>query len=237
MAGDIRIPLYLMAALIIITPAYGTAQEPLAKVERTLNEELKRLSAMHGIVIEGLEKTKTALAPSVQGPLRQQLQKLLADFNYVIIQTPDKEIERVLILRPKEATPDIPEQIVLATERSGNHHVVRVTVMGSRSMAIEVSLLVDTGASLVVLPSSIIPDLGFNADDFEDREVQTANGPVKAKVGQLRAIEIGPEVVYNVETAFIDDSLLGRNGLLGMNVLGRYLMTIDDQQNRITLIK
>ncbi|QBQ55525.1 retropepsin-like aspartic protease family protein [Nitrosococcus wardiae] len=237
MIGDIRIPLYLIVILVILSPAYGTAQEPSAKLKRTLNEELKRLSAVHGIVIKGLEKTRTIPARSTQGSLRQQLQKLLADFNYVMIQAPDKGIERVLILHPKEATPDVPEQIVLATERKGNHHVVRATVMGSRSMAIDVSLLVDTGASLVVLPASILPELGFNADDLEDQEVQTANGPVKAKVGQLHAIEIGTEVVYNVDTAFIDDSLLGRNGLLGMNVLGRYLMTIDDQQNLITLIK
>jgi hypothetical protein len=35
--------------------------------------------------------------------------------------------------------------------------------------------------------------------------------------------------------AFLPDDRLGNNGLLGMSVLGRYQMTIDDQGNRLTL--
>jgi hypothetical protein len=39
----------------------------------------------------------------------------------------------------------------------------------------------------------------------------------------------------NVAVAFLDDDKLGNAGLLGMSVLGRYQLTIDDQENRITL--
>jgi hypothetical protein len=35
--------------------------------------------------------------------------------------------------------------------------------------------------------------------------------------------------------AFIEDGKLGGSGLLGMSVLGRYKMTMDDAENRITL--
>jgi len=37
--------------------------------------------------------------------------------------------------------------------------------------------------------------------------------------------------------AFIADQLLGENKLLGMSVLGRYQLNIDDNNQLITLIK
>jgi hypothetical protein len=37
--------------------------------------------------------------------------------------------------------------------------------------------------------------------------------------------------------AFLDDDKLGGNGLLGMSVLGRYQLTIDDEHDLVTLIR
>ena len=48
-------------------------------------------------------------------------------------------------------------------------------------------------------------------------------------------VEIGPEIVSDVEVAFVADEQLGDVRLLGMSVLGRYLVTIDDELDRITL--
>ncbi|HAJ80627.1 MAG TPA: TIGR02281 family clan AA aspartic protease, partial [Fibrobacteres bacterium] len=48
---------------------------------------------------------------------------------------------------------------------------------------------------------------------------------------------IAGETVENVEVAFIPDSLLGKNSLLGMSVLGRYQINIDDKTQLITLFK
>ncbi len=53
--------------------------------------------------------------------------------------------------------------------------------------------------------------------------------------GALRAMRLGKEEIEDVEVAFIDDALLGDTRLLGMNVLGRYRMTLDDESNRLTL--
>jgi len=39
-----------------------------------------------------------------------------------------------------------------------------------------------------------------------------------------------------VDTAFIEDAQLGGGGLLGMSVLGRFRVTIDDEHNRLTLV-
>lgn len=223
--------------LALLSPAYGADDEIESPLERTLLEELKAVSAAHGILIEGLEKTSDFPARPVRGSLREQLQQLLFDFNYVLVQSPDGGVEKIFILNQKEAVPDIPEHIVLNTIRSGDHHVVEVIIQGPSRASMEVSLMVDTGASLVVLPASVLSKLGFSPDELESREIATANGRLQAKIGHLHSLEIGSEVIHDIGAAFIEDSLLGSNGLLGMNVLGRYLVTIDDRKNLITLIK
>ena len=67
--------------------------------------------------------------------------------------------------------------------------------------------------------------------------MQTANGVTEAKIGKLQELRIAGETVENVEVAFIADQLLGKNCLLGMSVLGRYQINIDDKSQLITLFK
>jgi clan AA aspartic protease (TIGR02281 family) len=224
-------------ALGLLGPAYGTDDSLTPTLGWTLLDELKKVSAEHGIIIEGLEKTRAFPARPAQGSLREQLQRLLSDFNYVLVQSPDSGVKQVFILNQKKAVLKTPEHIILNTTRSGNHHVVQVIVEGPSRASMEISLLVDTGASLVILPASLLPKLGFSLGELENQEIRTANGLVHAKIAQLHSFKIGPAIMHGINAAFIEDSLLGSNGLLGMNVLGRYLVTIDDQQNLITLSK
>jgi predicted aspartyl protease len=67
--------------------------------------------------------------------------------------------------------------------------------------------------------------------------MQTANGTTVAKIGLLQELRIAGETIEQVEVAFIPDALLGKNSLLGMSVLGRYQLNIDDQSQLITLFK
>ncbi|WP_432741466.1 retropepsin-like aspartic protease [Methylobacter sp. G7] len=97
--------------------------------------------------------------------------------------------------------------------------------------------LQDTGADLIVLPESMMNGLGMADDTLTHREMQTANGTVNAKVGILQEVRIAGEILENVDVAFIDDHLLANNSLLGMSVLGRYKLVIDDQSKLITLFK
>jgi aspartyl protease family protein len=97
-------------------------------------------------------------------------------------------------------------------------------------------LMVDTGASLVVLPASAAARLGLDPDKLETRELQTAKGKVQARIGRLGSIELGSARLNDIEAAFVDGEHLGGNALLGMNVLGRYLFILDDENNELTLI-
>ena len=55
-----------------------------------------------------------------------------------------------------------------------------------------------------------------------ERQVQTAKGQVRAKIGILSTLRLGNQKINDVEVAFIEDSMLGGNRLLGMNVLKHF---------------
>ena len=76
----------------------------------------------------------------------------------------------------------------------------------------------------------------FEADKLKTYEVETANGKLPASVGQIPSLRLGEEEIDDVEIAFIDDQSLGDNALLGMSVLGRYRIILDDEAGTLTLI-
>jgi clan AA aspartic protease (TIGR02281 family) len=193
-----------------------------------------------------------------QGEVLPRLRALLEDFNHVIVQLPGGGIDRVILLGRKTAwipppppappaeapvaeTPaeqaqeDPGGDIVIPTERRGTSHVVSASLEAEGGKRVKASLAVDTGADTVVLPASLIATLGLKPQALETREVQTANGKTTARVGRLAGIWFGEHKVTDVQASFIEDAKLGGNALLGMSVLGRYRMAIDDEANHLTL--
>jgi aspartyl protease family protein len=163
------------------------------------------------------------------------------------VQGPAGKIERVIILGPKvpveaplvtaESVPggDKDGDIVVHTIRQGTAHAVQASLEGENGRRISRILVVDTGADFVVLPASLLPQLGLPAGAMQQREIQTANGKVSARIGKLPALWLGDTRIAGVQAAFLDDANLGDNALLGMSVLGRYRMTMDDQHRLLTL--
>ncbi len=200
----------------------------------SIAEQLERLAADHGITIEGIHLIENEFLRPVRGRPVKQLQQLLSGYNYILTQDFDGTIERVVILEKKSGGPP---PIVLETTRRGNHHVVEATIGGYGSERLNVSLLVDTGADYVVLPESMMDELNLDRETYELRTIQTANGKVDALFGPLPLLQLGPERLIDVDVAFIEDERLDGTKLLGMSVLNRYRMTIDDKLHRITLIK
>jgi len=138
-------------------------------------------------------------------------------------------------------TPDTDaDSVTIKTERRGANHLVYGEITGPGGAPVSVRLVVDTGASLVVLPASMIEKLGFNQSDLETAGAQTARGRVVMRRARVDAIEIGgprnPVTLRDVEVAFIRDSYLGGMALLGMSFLGSYRVTIDERRNEMTLV-
>ena len=97
-------------------------------------------------------------------------------------------------------------------------------------------LMIDTGATTLVLPDSMMSELGFTPSDLQDATSQTASGTISVKIGKLRSVKIGAASAENVEVSFIPDHQLRGHQLLGMSFLQRFKMTIDDANNELALL-
>lgn len=238
-----------LLALCLASPALAGNQVDVA-------QELERLMAQYGFQ---MNPDHLALTRDVQGraegdELLPRLNNLLDGFDHVIVQGP-QGVERVLILGPKAAyVPPPPAaapappagqapadaqtknaDIVLQSQRKGSSHALNLTLEGANGQRVQRTLLLDTGADFVVLPTSLIAPLGIAPNTLHAQRVQTANGPIDARLANLAAIWLGDRRLPAVETAFIDDAKLGGSALLGMSVLGRFRVTIDDAQNQVVL--
>lgn len=237
-------------ALAVVLIALLSAAAPAAAVQVEIAGELERLRAQYGFTVNGEEILEDAKGRAEGENVYTRLRLLLERFDHIIIQTPDGGIERVLIMgraKPgaglpttlveieEPAGPSGPQRIELPTIRDGNQHAVEVTLEGASGRRLQRQLLIDTGADAVVLPTSLISALGIAKERLAERQVQTANGMAQARMGRLPAVWLDGQEVVDVEVAFLDDDKLGDAGLLGMSVLGRYQMTIDDAQGRLTL--
>ncbi len=218
-------------------------------------DELERLMQEHGFEMkpQDLELTRAAKGRVDGEALLPRLRSLLESFDHVIVQSPDGGVERVIILGeklpytppPEVAGGDVPGdqseaesidgEIVLDTERRGTSHTVSLMLEGEGGKRLPQTLLLDTGAEFVVLPTSMIGQLGIDAARLRKQQIQTANGSVDAQIGSLDAIWLGDKRISGVNTAFIEDDKLGGNALLGMSVLGRFRVTIDDDNNQVVL--
>ncbi len=200
-----------------------------------LVSQIQSLQNQTHIQITGLEKIQNAEKVLTSGTVEQQIQQLFASYNHIVSRNTKGKIERIVIISKKQKSKD--SRIVLPTSRQGNHFIISVSLSGDGRLWETLDMVIDTGADIVVLPESMIAQLGLADSTFASGKMQTANGTVDAKIGQLKEIRIAGETVENVEAAFVADQQLGENRLLGMSVLGRFQLTIDDKNQLVTLIK
>jgi aspartyl protease family protein len=217
----------LCAAVLLAPPAAA----------ESLDAALRRLAEANGFAVEGLERVRGEEAREARGDPLRQIETLLTDFNHTIERAPGGGIVRLAILGRKRQIAPPPDQVSVATLRRGRHHVVEAVVRGKGGAALTVPLIVDTGASMVVLPASLIAPLGFRPEDLETARMQTANRTVEGRVGMLRSVAVGGMAASDVHVAFIDDALLDGAMLLGMSYLSRFRLTIDDRNDLILLTR
>ncbi|MBK1722205.1 retropepsin-like aspartic protease family protein [Thiocystis violacea] len=247
---------WLLLAVLLSWCGVSLAIEDLQSSPQVeVSAELERLMSELGFEVKGFEQTDGAIGHAAGDEPVGRLHLLLENFDHVIIQAPAGGIERVIILGEKSdyvpppvvvaGTPDQAEEgvpggasgqeIVLTTQRKGPSHLVTLGLEGPNKQRVEEAMLIDTGADRIVLPISLLSSLGMGLDSLREQQVQTANGSVDARIGSLAAIWVGEMRIENVEVAFIDDQKLGGTSLLGMSLLGRFRMTIDDEKSQLTL--
>jgi aspartyl protease family protein len=108
------------------------------------------------------------------------------------------------------------ERSVRIRRRSDGHFIATVGVNGST-----VSMLVDTGASTVVLRDQDARKLGVDVKQLKYTvPVQTANGLAYAAHVRLRSVAIGPITIPGVDALIAQPNVL-KESLLGMTFLSR----------------
>jgi aspartyl protease family protein len=115
----------------------------------------------------------------------------------------------------RPAPPSAPFSVTLVADPQG-HFLVEPIINGT-----PLRMLVDTGASLVVLSREDARRIGINPATSEFRTtVSTANGPVLVAPVLLKEITVGGLSVRDVPAAVFPDNKL-QVGLLGMSFLSK----------------
>lgn len=115
----------------------------------------------------------------------------------------------------------------------GDQYIVAVRI----SNAAEISMLVDTGASICTLSRSVFEVIQAQVDASYLREIQlnTAGGVVTVQLYRLSSLSLGSDRVTDLEIAINPHSNTKFDGLLGMNFLRHFEFAIDQSSNRLRL--
>lgn len=202
----------------------------------SLRMQLSDLADAEGISIEGLARLGDAGPRDEQGDdLLARLRSLLLGYNYFLIHAPSGAIDEVRIVGVERARPIPQQRFYVPAVRSGEHHAVDAILTGPDGAWQAHRLLLDTGASTIVLPASTIGPLGFEEEDLTETVAATAGGEVPARLGRLSAVTVGNAAAADVAVTFIEDTRFKGPPLLGMSFLNRFGLAIDDAAGQIVL--
>jgi len=116
----------------------------------------------------------------------------------------------------------------IALQKIGEHFIVNVRI----NNRVEAPMLLDTGASISGLDRQFISSQGFNVSGRKIR-LSTAGGRVDADLIRLDSVTFGDNQLVNLDVASIGLNVSGHSayqGLLGMDILGRYKFYLDQRQ-------
>ncbi len=206
--------------------------------QRPLSQLLAELAEDERITIHGLaliDKTPAIHAPD--GSLEGRLRAWLRGYNYIVIHNDRGRIRELRILGhgvpPAEATTK--PSVAVKTIRRGAYHMVKAVLVAPTGIQLPVDMIVDTGATTVVLPMSVAARLGFDAAALREAHANTAAGQVSVRLATLPAVRVGAAEVEGVTTMFIADAAIGDKALLGMSFLKHFRLTMDDAAGMIHL--
>lgn len=121
-----------------------------------------------------------------------------------------------------------------ATIRFGSR-ARRVTSKVTINQAQPAELIVDTGASTVLLSAPLATRLGLPYDQWPVQRAVTAGGVREVRIGYLEEVTVQGVSARHVECAVTDD-MPGVEGLLGLSFLARFEMHTDPGKGILTLV-
>jgi len=200
----------------------------------SLRSQLENLAKENHLLIEGLDRLGPEESKLVEGDLTERIKLLLSDYNFMSVGE-GKKIEKLTILSAKQHNPRPQNSGLVKTQRMGSHHQVPAVLSGPNNTEIRSQLLVDTGATTLVLPESLMGALGFDPSTLQTGMSQTAGGTISTKIGVLNSVKVGNVIAEQVTVSFIPDQKLSGARLLGMSFLSRFRFSLDDGSNELLL--
>lgn len=227
------------AAVVVCLAAAGSSAAGDDTDSGKLQAQLQAIAEQERLHFLGLNRIADDPArPIADGdPLPERLDRLLSGYNYVLTVDAGGRPTTVRILgkRTHSVAPAPIVPVTVITTRRGRHHLVEATVVGRNGELRDLLLMVDTGASTVVLPQSLAAPLGFSEATLKDSVARTAAGAIAVRLGELRQVQVGEARARDVAVAFVDDATLGDGSLLGMSFLERFDVRLEDSYDRLTL--
>jgi aspartyl protease family protein len=236
--GSRHKPRFQRAIRCLLAVAFGFFfTVPAAARNDTLRQQLRALASEHRFRIDGLNRVGPEPARPSEGDLVDGIPILLANYNYLITLGPRGKIESLTITSQKDPNAKPRYDSAITTTRIGNHHQVEAVLVGPNEQPVTATLIVDTGASMLVLPKAMIAQLGFTAEQLQTAQAQTASDTVPVRVGVLKSVQVGGVSAADVQVGFIAGKRLNGLNLLGMSFLSRFKFSLDDESNELSLIQ
>lgn len=249
---------YLYSKLLLFV-ALAFITLPALCLQGGLARQIGQLAHSEGFKVRGLNLLGNTPAGIAKGSSLRQLRTLLKGFDYVIVHGTDAKVRRLIIVGHRRPAPPPPApevatylsspaspatdtdsgnggENVIPVRREGHNHVINAVLLGTNGQQLSVEMLIDTTASITVLPKSLAEALGLSIDGNLHKKLTTIKGQLQVKVGVLPALELGKMHVSNLDVAFAENAGFGERGLLGMNLLKRYIFILDDEHNELTLV-
>ncbi|MBC2717160.1 MAG: hypothetical protein HF978_17785 [Desulfobacteraceae bacterium] len=112
----------------------------------------------------------------------------------------------------------------------------RIPVTGVLNNRLNQNFVIDTGASMVTIPTAAVKKLGIEINDSTPiRELITAGGVIEAPQIILHSIQLDGWTEYNITAYVIDMPDQSGFGLLGLNYLNRFRMDLNAKSGVLTL--
>lgn len=201
----------------------------------------------NGRSIEGLIKSqddKTIELEVCQGVIKfdkdeiERIEKSTSHEAAAIRRKWEKQILRAQqrLQKQREEEERMPKKVTFF--REGQGIILNVTL----NKKVDASLILDTGASLIILRKDIAKKLGMDVDRVKpDAKLTLADGrKIDAKYIVLESVEAQNVEARNVEAAVMLEELRDikfDDGLLGMSFLRRFNFKIDQKEKKLILEK
>lgn len=169
---------------------------------------------------------------------RQALQEAIESGRSTKIMSARKQLSDDLERFGQRRRMDFDGVVVPLKPDNEGHYFVDAVINGR----VHASLMVDTGAPLVMLSSGFVAKLGLDTDKLQKGYMMTLNGRHPAAQVYLRSLKLGRAEKNNVVTAVMlqeNPELESKfqDGLLGLSYLQGFHYTIDHKKKRLILRK